>query len=270
MATDLTTALHGTPDTAPGWRGWLDRWDRQQEGYLPVREERFDLMCTAVAALHGESAHVLDLACGPGSISQRFLTRFPRARSTGIDVDPVLLTLGERVLGDMGGRLRLVHGDLTDPDWPTLLPRGPVDAVLTTTALHYLNADQLTRLYRQLAELLAPGALLLNGDHMGFGAEQPTLRRLAETVKRQRHHDEFEGRGVEDFDQWWTALEAYSGALPPPDRLPFEAKRRGQRSRTGHRKPDHDTHVAALREAGFAEIGTVWANLDNRVLLAVR
>lgn len=269
MSADLSTTLDGTPDTAPRWRGWLDRWDRQQEAYLPVREDRFDVMCTVVAALHGESAHVLDLACGPGSISQRFLTRFPRARSTGIDVDPVLLALGERVLGDLGGRLRLVHGDLTDPGWPDLLPGGAVDAVLTTTALHYLTPGQLARLYRQLAELLAPGAVLLNGDHMGFGADQPTLRHLAETAKQERRHGEFAVRGVEDYDQWWAALEAYSDTLAPPDRLPFDA-RRPPHGRSGHRKPDHDTHVAALRDAGFAEIGTVWAHLDNRVLVAVR
>ena len=34
--------------------------------------------------------------------------------------------------------------------------------------------------------------------------------------------------------------------------------------------PGFDLHVAALRDAGFREVGTIWQLLSNRVLLAVR
>ena len=51
------------------WQAWQDSWDRQQEWYLPDREERFRVMVDMVEALAGPEAGVLDLACGTGSIS---------------------------------------------------------------------------------------------------------------------------------------------------------------------------------------------------------
>ena len=69
------------------WLDWLRRWDAQQEGYVPEREARFAAMLDALAELLPASFVALDLACGPGSISQRLLARFRarrRSRSTSI------------------------------------------------------------------------------------------------------------------------------------------------------------------------------------------
>ena len=60
------------------WSDWLRRWDAQQEGYVPEREARFTAMFDVLAELLPTSFVALDLACGPGSISQRLLTRFPK------------------------------------------------------------------------------------------------------------------------------------------------------------------------------------------------
>jgi SAM-dependent methyltransferase len=270
MSAKQSTVSTPTLSAPPAdWPDWLRRWDLQQTGYLPVREQRFDLMFTAVTTLRGEDCRILDLACGPGSVSQRFLNRFPRARSIGVDLDPVLLSLGQKVLGDMDGRLRLAAADLIDPQWMDVIGGERIDAVLTTTALHWLTADQLVRLYRQLAEILPAGGLVLNGDHMAYGVNQPTLNGLAETVKEQRHSIAFEEN--EDYAQWWSALEACSDSLPPQDRLPFEEKRRrfGDRG-AERRRPGYDMHATALRDAGFAEVDVIWSNLDNRIVMAVR
>ena len=62
-----------------------------------------------------ESFVALDLACGPGAISQRLLTRFPKAHSIANDLAPVLLTMGQRVLGTIDGRLTWIEADLTTP-----------------------------------------------------------------------------------------------------------------------------------------------------------
>ncbi|MGQ4514002.1 methyltransferase domain-containing protein [Streptomyces sp. DW26H14] len=256
---------------AANWEDWTERWDKQQTAYLPVREQRFDVMSTVTTMLRGEDCTILDLACGPGSLSKRFLSLHPRSRSIGIDFDPVLLELAARTIGDMEGRLTLLRADVTDPDWIDLLAGRPVDAVLTTTALHWLTADQLVRLYRQLADMLSPGAVLLNGDHMAFDVHQPTLQRVASTIKEERWSGAFSAEGGEDYDQWWTALENYSDSLPSAERLPFEERRQGAgRHQPVKRRPGLDLHASSLRDAGFAEVGVIWANLDNRLLMAVR
>jgi SAM-dependent methyltransferase len=249
------------------WPGWLRRWDAQQEGYVPEREARFAAMFDALDALLPRSFTALDLACGPGSISKRLLARFPAAYAVAVDIDPVMLALGRGAVGTVGGRLRWAEVDLTSPDWLEALDGTRVDAVLSTTALHWLPPEPLTRLYHDLGRLLRPGGLLLNGDHMAFGAALPTVARLSDEALAQQWSDaSFAARGIETAEQWWAALSAEPGLEP----LLAERTRRFADKRRQDTPPGFDFHVAALRDAGFREVATIWQVLSDRVLLAVR
>lgn len=249
------------------WADWLRRWEAQQEGYVPEREARFTVMLDVLAALLPTSFVALDLACGPGSISQRLLTRFPAARAVALDMDPVMVALGQHAVGTFDGRLRWIETDLASPEWLDALGETQLDAVLSTTALHWLEPEPLARLYRDLASLLRPGGLLLNGDNMAFGPSLPTLARLSQGVLDEQWSDDaFAARGIETAEQWWESLAsepAFEQLLA--ERTALFAEKRRQES-----PPGFDDHVAALRDAGFREVGTVWQVFSNRVLLAVR
>jgi SAM-dependent methyltransferase len=249
------------------WLDWLRRWDAQQEGYVPEREARFTAMFDALDELLPASFVALDLACGPGSISQRLLARFPRARAIATDMDPVMLAIGRGALGTVGGRLRWIEADLASPDWLDALGETQVDAALSTTALHWLEPEPLARLYRDLGRLLRPGGLFLNGDHMAFGPAEPSLARLSQRAAGERWTDAaFAARGIETAEQWWEAAAsepAFEPLLTARARL-LAGKRRQESP------PGFDAHVAALHDAGFREVGTVWQVLSDRVLLAVR
>jgi SAM-dependent methyltransferase len=252
--------------TAVDWAGWLRRWDAQQSGYLPDREARFTAMLDVLDILLPETFLALDLACGPGAISQRLLSRFPKARSIAVDLDPVLLAMGQAVLGDMGGRLRWVDADLMGADWVGKLNVLEVDAVLSTTALHWLAPEYLTRLYRELGELVRPGGVFLNGDNLKFSPHLPSFQKVAQTMKERTRLDAFERRGLEDWDSWWQALQAE----PSLKALSAERERRFSWKTSGWHAPIFDVHVAALRDGGFREVGVIWQRMENRVLMAVR
>ncbi|MDN5767821.1 MAG: class I SAM-dependent methyltransferase [Humibacillus sp.] len=255
----------GQPDV--DWREWLQRWDRQQEGYVPEREARFTVMFDAVEQLLPEPFVALDLACGPGSVSQRLLARFPGARVVAVDMDPVMLALGQGALDTLGGRLRWVEADLASPDWLQVLGETQFDAVISTTALHWLWPDTLDRVYHELAQLVRPGGVFLNGDHLAYGPESPTLARLSGRVLDEQWSDAaFSERGIETAEQWWDELGS-EPVLAPLLAARARVFARQQRQETS---PGFDRHVAALHRAGFSEVGTIWQVLSNRVLLAVR
>ena len=111
------------------WLDWLQRWDAQQEGYVPEREARVTAMFDELAELLPGSFVALDLACGPGSISQRLLARFPGAQAIAVDIDPGMLAIGRGALGTADGRLRWLEADLASPDWLEALGATQVDAV---------------------------------------------------------------------------------------------------------------------------------------------
>jgi SAM-dependent methyltransferase len=238
---------------------WLDRWDAQQETYLPEREERFEVLVDLLEATAGPRPRVLDLACGPASLALRVLARLPEASVVGVDTDPVLLALA-RAAGPAS--LELVDADLRRPDWTERIPAGPYDAVLSTTALHWLEPDALRSVYAGCARLLRPGGLLANGDHL-HDLENPKLDELARELDRRRT-ERHTGDG-EDWAGWWDAIRddpALSQAVAERDRLQFEHPAKTETNLVVHER--------ALRDAGFGEVGVLWRKGTNAVLAAVR
>jgi trans-aconitate methyltransferase len=263
LATNVSMSLPATFDS----QGWIARWDAQQGGYLPDREARFDVMLDVLGVLLPPEFVAVDLCCGPGSISQRLLARFPQARVIAIDYDPLLLAIGQSALADGGGRLRWVEGNLLEPETlERALGNQPVDAVLSTTALHWLPDEHLRRVYRQLAKHMPPGGLLLNGDNLQLPASQPTLQRVSDTLTERFRTVAFQERGVADWEQWWAALASEPGLAE----ILAERERRFSWTTKKEQPTSLATHIEALTAAGFREAGSIWQHLDNIVLMAVR
>ena len=254
---------------------WINRWDAQQQWYMPDREERFTALIDAVEAGTGrDDPLVLDLGCGPGSLAVRLLDRIPGARVIAIDSDPLLLTLGRAAYGGLPG-LRFADQDLRASGWTGVLALDrAVDAAVSTTALHWLRAEALRGMYAQLATVLRPGGLLLDGDHLKEDETvAPTLARLGDALT-ERVAERFTGAGAgdgqrggrEDWKAWWQA------ATSDPELAGPAAERQQRRLSEDHHGSESvllSEHVAALRAAGFAEIGTLWQYGDNRILCAV-
>ncbi|AYN39475.1 class I SAM-dependent methyltransferase [Streptomyces dangxiongensis] len=251
-----------TTGTGTDWAAWQESWDRQQEGYMPDREERFRIMLDMVEALVGTAPRVLDLACGTGSITARLLQRFPEATSTGVDLDPALLAIAHGTFeGD--DRVRLVTADLSDPDWPARLPYDSYDAVLTATALHWLHSEPLTALYGQVAELVRDGGVLMNADHM---VDDSTARiNAAERAQRHARMDQARQDGTLDWAEWWR-LAAADPVLAEPTARRFAIYGEHADGDT----PSAAWHARVLREKGFAEVRPVWCSPSDTLLLALK
>ncbi|MGV9307604.1 MULTISPECIES: class I SAM-dependent methyltransferase [unclassified Nonomuraea] len=240
---------------------WIARWDRQQEGYLPDREERFTALIDAVEALGRPDPLVIDLGCGPGSLSARLVERLPEATVISVDADPLLLGLGRAAYP----HLRFLSLDLRTPGWTRQLGLDrQADAAVSTTALHWIAGPDLATLYGELAAVLRPGGLLLNGDHLDSDDATPSLARLERAVHERETERYFGGDLPEGWKQWWEAVAA------DPDLAALNtARTTAGSSHSGAESNLLSTHVDALRGAGFAEIGTLWQRGNNRLLCAV-
>ena len=169
----------------------------------------------------------------------------------------------------MTGSLSFVEADLAKPGWSAALGLDrPADAAVSTTALHWLHPDAPASLYAELAQILRPGGVLLDGDHLREDeAAAPTLVRLGQALNEREEHRRAPHGHPEDWRAWWTAAESD----PALAALMAEREQRPPTS-DHHGSPSGllATHVDALRAAGFAEIGTLWQRGDNRLLCAVR
>jgi trans-aconitate methyltransferase len=228
------------------------------------REERFAVILDVVGEVVGDGPHrILDLGCGPGSLAVRVLDRFAAAEVVALDNDPVLMLLGRRAYGDRGGRLSWVQADLRSLAWTEVAsPFGPFDAVVSTTALHWLGADSLRAVYAGAASMLRPGGVIVNGDHF-FEPEQPRLSALQTALRRVADEQR------EAWQPWWDALQSAAGADDELAAAFAERARRSAEHPEATVTPPLHEHVSALRDAGFADVGTVWQYGDDRVLVAL-
>ena len=244
-------------------RYWVERWDRQQEYYMPDREQRFDVIGDVLAELVGrDDPLIVDLGVGPGTLSGRLLDRFPAARVVGVDADPLLLGLAAGVLDS--GRFRAVRSDLRSDGWfdDLALDRAP-DAFVSTTSLHWMNREPLRAMIATCARTLAPGGVLVDGDHLYEGEMGPRLDALGRALTARRASRQGTAQ-AEDWAAWWAAVEQ------APELAELVRDRNGGFDHTIHDRPTAHDYVTFAREAGFAEAGVVWQYGDDRVVVAIR
>jgi trans-aconitate methyltransferase len=244
------------------WDAWVERWERQQERYLVDREGRFALMLDyAQAQLETAEPRVLDLCCGNGALTRRVLERFPDARVTAVDWDPVHLEIARRTLPE---RVEIVEADVTRPGWDETIAPGSLELVVTATALHWIDDEPLTALYARLAVLMAEGGLFLNSDH--FPQAEPTIRRLS--MEQSEAWQEANFAGGEETHSGFHEAAAADADLREASEL--RARRFAEHVSGDDRPRSVEFHREALHEAGFGEVAEVWRHRDDAVLLALR
>ena len=107
---------------------------------------------------------IVDLGGGSGRLMERVLDRWPAVSAVVIDQSEPFLALAERRLTRFSPRAICIPGRLQDP-WSDQLPGRP-SAIVSMSAVHHLEPREKQALYRQCAEALEPGGLLLNGDEV--------------------------------------------------------------------------------------------------------
>ena len=272
-----STGMAADPPARPNtMQHWLDLWDAQQEGHAPDRRQRFDVLADLAGAATAGRAQplVLDLACGPGSVTRHLLDRLaptrPGLQIVALDVDPVLLQIAAGTIGT-DPAVRLVEADLRNDDWPiaaglsSASEETQFDAVVTATALHWLPAESLQRLYADLARLIRPGGIFADGDHVPLEGV-PRLSSVTDEIQDAESDLTLAEPGVLDWDSWWQAVQADPGFAE-------SLARRLERFSVTHPAeftPPASWHIDRLVKGGFSEAAVVWRRYGDAVLAAVR
>ncbi|SDT59085.1 class I SAM-dependent methyltransferase [Actinoplanes derwentensis] len=245
------------PPTAPptashpaGVAGHRAAWNTVMAGFLPALPDLEQAIMTTAERLTGPPARILDLGGGPGLLAERLATRWPSARVTLADLDPVLLALAAATVPPS---VTVVEADLTDPSWPTRTGTGYhlVTAVMT---VHYLDPAAIRCLYAAIRRILHPGGLLVVADVMPDDGLPAMMRALATPADPSG----------DSWSQWWAVL----AAVPEFGDL---LRRRAEIFRD--RPPAEFTpavswHAAAARAAGFTEAGALWRHGRHAALAA--
>jgi tRNA (cmo5U34)-methyltransferase len=163
----------------------------------------------------GDAQRILDLGTGDGRLLGLLSRDRPRIVGVGLDFSKLMLQAAhDRFVDDR--RITLIEHDLAEP-LPAL---GRFDAVVASFAIHHLEHERKHSLYREVFDLLEPGGVFANLEHVASPSERvhiaffaaigepledadPSDRLLAvETQLRWLRE-----LGFDDVDCYWKWLE---------------------------------------------------------------
>ena len=165
---------------------------------------------------------VLDLGTGAGRLVALVKQVRPKARFVALDFSPTMLEAARTAFaGDES--VTIVQHDFDE----TLPPMGKFDAVISSFAIHHLVHERKRSLYAEILEILAPGGVFCNLEHVasptarvhekfleaiGWPDEDPS-NKLLDLETQLRWLSEI---GFEDVDCYWKwrELALFAGTKP--------------------------------------------------------
>lgn len=129
--------------------------------YVPQRDTQIATICGAIPTPTGP-VHMVELCCGEGLLSEALLERFPTATVHALDGSDAMLAATAQRLAAHAGRFETAKFDLPASDWRRF--PWPLHAIVSSLAIHHLDAAGKRRLYADMAACLAPGGALVVCD----------------------------------------------------------------------------------------------------------
>jgi tRNA (cmo5U34)-methyltransferase len=201
---------------------YLDRADG-----FPHRTEGESVLLEQVP---DDARRVLDLGTGDGRLLALLHRDRPEIVSVGLDFSEVMLSAARERFAD-DERVELVQHNLAEP-----LPKlGRFDAVISSFAIHHLEHERKRSLYGEVFDLLEPGGVFANFEHVASPTQRLHLAFFAaigEPIEDEDPSDRtldvhtqlewLRTLGFDDVDCYWKWLEMalLIGVKPPQDRLP--------------------------------------------------
>ena len=141
-------------------------------GGVPFAAEQIDLMLRVLDAAHIHVERFIDLGCGDGILGRTLLDRYPDSAGVFLDFSEAMVEAATRKLTPLAGRARVVKADFATSSWlDEVGPEHGYSLVVSGYAIHH-QADQRKReLYREIFEVLAPGGMFLNMEHVASSTD---------------------------------------------------------------------------------------------------
>jgi len=145
-----------TAEHVDRYLGRADRYPRRAEGEGVLLEH-----------VPRGACRILDIGTGDGRLLALLRNDREELRGVGLDFSERMLEATRMRFAD-DERIELVRHDLADP-LPAL---GRFDAIVSSMAIHHLEHERKRSLYREVFDLLEPGGVFANFEHVA----SPTRR----------------------------------------------------------------------------------------------
>lgn len=137
----------------------------QVRGGIPYGADQVLVMLQLIKHFTPNPRRIMDLGCGNGFLAEIVLRTYPQAHAILLDHSEAMLEQAREHVKEYMDRCQIVLGDLEDPILQYAEP-GSIDCVVSGFAIHHLPHPRKKALYQEIYELLTPGGILVNIEHV--------------------------------------------------------------------------------------------------------
>lgn len=136
-------------------------------------------------------ARFCDLGAGDGAFAKLIMDNHPHATGVLVDFSEPMLSAAKERLGPYAGRWEAVTADISTPAWRGALSAGNFDTIVSSFCIHHLPDERKRELYAEVFELLQPGGIFLNLEHVAEDGltegmfDEHLVKRLIELEQRR-------------------------------------------------------------------------------------
>ena len=139
-------------------------------GAIPLAGEQIDVLLRVVRVALPKVDRLLDLGCGDGILGRTLLDEHRRASAVFLDLSEYMIEAARQKTDCP--RASFVVRDLSAKSWiESVAGQGPFDLVVSSLAIHHLTDERKQELYGEIFDLLSPGGLFLNLEHVSARSE---------------------------------------------------------------------------------------------------
>jgi tRNA (cmo5U34)-methyltransferase len=144
----------------------VNKWTEESHAtdYLAIANEiphRSEGEGVLLACIPLTASRILDLGCGDGRLLALVLERCPQISGIAVDFSPTMLERARRRFAG-NDRVSVCEHNLDQP----LPDFGNFDAIVSSFAIHHLMHERKQALYAEVFQLLQPGGVFCNLEHV--------------------------------------------------------------------------------------------------------
>lgn len=156
------------------------QYNRARLQLVPCQRELFDWVLRLMPFPRETSARILDLGAGTGLLAARLAAAFPNAQITLLDASGAMLEQGQRNFG----RNERFHYEVRDFAHEAI--QGSFHAVVSSLAIHHLNAFEKRALFRRIRIALEVGGVFVIADQVAGPTAEIERRYQADWMREAR------------------------------------------------------------------------------------
>ena len=135
-------------------------------GAIPLAAEQIEIMVRLSREIERPVRRILDIGCGNGILAAALLDAHPLAEAVLTDFSPTMLEAARDRFAARNDNVAILDADYSHASWLEKLPPGAFDVVVSGYSIHHQPDERKRAVYREIFDLLAPGGLFVNIEHV--------------------------------------------------------------------------------------------------------